>query len=72
MATKETYASEPECPACGYVMRDAWELNGGEEGETETECGGCEREIIVNRSVSVTYVTRMAAPKHGAGDDDGE
>ena len=56
------YAIEPECPYCGHLVRDAWELNfGGMEGETTHECGHCEREFTVERSVSISYTTRPSA-----------
>ena len=56
------YTIEPECPYCGHLVRDAWELNfGGMEGETTHECGHCEREFTVERSVSISYTTRPLA-----------
>lgn len=56
------YTNEPECPYCGHTVRDAWELNfGGMEGETTHECGHCEREFTVERSVSISYTTRPSA-----------
>lgn len=47
----------PVCPFCGYVARDAWEIGDG-EGETEHDCGNCERPYLVYRHIEVTYSTR--------------
>ena len=53
------YTNEPECPYCGHVKRDAWEIDfGGAEGETELTCGNCERDYICSRQIRVDYSTR--------------
>jgi len=53
---EETYNHEGvECPYCGCVDRDSWELGDGGEGCGETECGECEREFTWARSISVSY-----------------
>jgi uncharacterized C2H2 Zn-finger protein len=47
------------CPYCGYVLRDAWELNFGVglEGDTEETCSRCEKTFKIYRSVTVYYST---------------
>jgi hypothetical protein len=54
------YTREPVCPYCGYVFRNAWELNFDEglEGQTETDCGECERPLKIWRNVSISYSTK--------------
>lgn len=57
------YTDEPVCPHCGYLCRDAWEINFGPccEGDTEIQCGNeeCERIYEVTRNCSITYSTRV-------------
>ena len=54
-----SYTREPECPYCGGIEKDAWEINFGPgmEGETEITCGHCEREYKCSRQVEITYST---------------
>jgi len=55
----ETYNSEGvECPFCGWVNRDSWELGDGGEGCGEIECGECEKTFVWERCVSVNYTGR--------------
>lgn len=53
------YTREPVCPYCGREVRDAWEINFGPgcDGETEIECGWCERTFTCVRHVTVEYST---------------
>ncbi len=44
-----------ECPYCGHIDKDSWELGDGGEGCGETECGECEKTIIWVRNISVSY-----------------
>ena len=44
-----------ECPYCGYVDKDSWELGDGGEGCGDTECGECEKPILWARRISVSY-----------------
>lgn len=47
-----------ECPYCGYVDRDAWELFTEMGDETHTvSCGACEKDFGATRSVSVMYTS---------------
>lgn len=45
-----------KCPYCGAeddaCVSDLWEVEGD---DNELECGSCEKQIIVNAQVSVTY-----------------
>jgi len=52
------YTHDPVCPFCGHKVRDVWEINfGSAEGETEIDCGECEKTFIVSRHVTVDYCT---------------
>lgn len=48
--------TEIKCPYCGAedndCVSDLWEVEGE---DNELECGACEKQIIVNAEVSVTY-----------------
>lgn len=44
------------CPWCGYVEHDSWE-HYGEHGEIETDCGNCEKPIVLNQDVTVHWVS---------------
>lgn len=56
-----TLTTDPVCPACGYVHRDAWEwhFDGDMEGATERECDSCGAEFECVRIVGVDYTTRL-------------
>jgi hypothetical protein len=60
--TKYLFNKEPICPNCETEYRDAWELtfDGGGEGETEVECGSCEKPFTIARHISVSYSTYPA------------
>jgi hypothetical protein len=50
------YTTHITCPYCGWFDRDSWEVDfGGMEGETEYDCGECEKEFTVCRQVEITY-----------------
>jgi len=52
------YTTHPECPYCGHIERDDWEIDfGGIEGDAELTCGKCERDYLCSRSVNVSYST---------------
>lgn len=59
------YESQPVCPWCGDVMKDAWEL----KDEQETDCEACLKPILVFRDYEVTYntypVSREEEPYEG-------
>ena len=58
----ETYNDDGlECPSCGKVDTDAWELGDGFEGCGETECGYCDKPIKWERIVSVAYKGSVVA-----------
>lgn len=54
--TNDTYNSDGvECPYCGYVDKDSWELGDGGEGCGEIECGECEKLFNWQRMISINY-----------------
>lgn len=54
-----SFTDEPTCPYCGYVERDAWEVNfGGIEDETEHTCKSCGEEYFLSRTVYISYSTK--------------
>ena len=55
--TKHTI--NPVCPYCGYVERNAWDINFGpySEGDTEVDCGKCEKTYKAFRECEITYTT---------------
>ncbi len=60
-----THTDLPVCPhGCGYVERDAWELDFGPggEGDTVTACARCGADYRVSRHVSVSYSTGKVKP----------
>lgn len=50
----------PICPHCGHEHKDAWEweFGPGLEGDTETECGECDKPFFVARHATITYTTQ--------------
>ncbi len=46
------------CPYCERCASDSWELNRGEEGDFDHECGYCEKLMRVYRRVDVSYSTK--------------
>lgn len=48
--------TEPVCPYCGKVQRDAWEWGDDECGEVE--CDACGQEFFYTRRVTVYWTTR--------------
>lgn len=44
-----------ECPYCGWVDKDSWELGDGGEGIGEIECSDCEKTIAWERHISINY-----------------
>lgn len=47
---------EPVCPLCGYVERDAWEIDfGGIEGDTIHSCSSCGTDYSLSKTVTVHY-----------------
>lgn len=58
-----THTDEPICPHCGAVQKDAWEHFTADSSEcAETECGSCERDIVISQHISVTYSTKKGKP----------
>jgi hypothetical protein len=55
----------PKCPYCGYIERNAWEINFGAclDGDAEITCKHCSEDYVCQREVSVTYSTDKAAIK---------
>ena len=54
------FTFEPVCPYCGHKEPDAWEIDFGPglDGDTETQCGSCEKEYFVSRNVTIDYSTK--------------
>lgn len=54
------HTDEPVCPYCGYVERDAWEIDFGPgiEGVCEIDCGSCDKTFEVSRNCSISYTTK--------------
>lgn len=48
---------DPQCPYCGHVDRDAWEIDFGSSDEAEVACGACGNDYIVTQHTSRTYST---------------
>jgi hypothetical protein len=48
------YSSDFECPFCGSIDQDAWEL----DDEGETHCGSCGSELEYEKVVTVEYNIR--------------
>lgn len=46
------YSSDFECPYCGSVNHDAWELS---DDEGETYCGSCGSDLEYEKVVTVEY-----------------
>jgi predicted RNA-binding Zn-ribbon protein involved in translation (DUF1610 family) len=59
--------SQPVCPNCGHVERDAWEINFGPgiEGDAEVTCNACGEDYHCERDAIITYTTRKKDPTHG-------
>ncbi len=63
---EETYMHDAtQCPYCGRIDRDAYELGHGGEGCGETTCGSCEKDFLWQRTVSVSYTCKPVALKEG-------
>ena len=58
------HSDNPVCPHCGHQHIDAWdwEFGPGIEGDTETECGECEKPFHVFRHAHITYSTIPIVP----------
>ena len=46
-----------ECPYCGYLHNDMWEIAGHDE-DGEIDCHNCDKEIMWLKYVSVSYTGR--------------
>ena len=54
-----SYNPFPVCPWCGAEVRDAWELDLRNDGQSvETDCDKCDRLMVVFVHHAVTYSTR--------------
>lgn len=53
------------CPSCGRWIRDLsdHDWDGIEDEERTTECGACDREIVLMRRISVTYRATVSESK---------
>ena len=50
-ATESLYESEVTCPICGYVDKNSWEADDGDD----YQCGQCGAILEVEKIVEVTY-----------------
>lgn len=50
---------QPVCPHCGYVERDAWEIDFGPgmDGDTVHTCARCGEDYDLYRTVFVNYTS---------------
>lgn len=54
------YDTDFECPCCGYIDPDAWELS---EGEDDVDCGRCGAKLRYSKEPVVWYdVELLEAP----------
>lgn len=51
------YTDEIVCPYCGYIFPDSYDVGEGEEDIGRVDCGGCVKEFLASRHVSITYST---------------
>lgn len=58
--------SAEKCPHCKELLRDLWDhdWDGREDEEVETECGWCEKPIVIKRRIRTTYTIELAAPSN--------
>lgn len=63
---------EPVCPLCGYVERDAWEIDfGGIEGETVHTCLSCSQDYSLSKTVTTYYTSeKLGDDSREAGSED--
>lgn len=61
MSFDTEHAQDVVCPRCGYVERNAWEIDFGPclDGDAETCCNRCGAVLLVTRYVEVTYTTKV-------------
>lgn len=52
-----SFNSEPICPYCKHIMRDAWEFGLNHEDFIEVECGSCEETFQIECDIAVSYST---------------
>ncbi len=57
--------SDVLCPHCKAVNGDLWELELGDEQTHITECGSCEKPIVIGCSIAVTYSAAALVPFDG-------
>ena len=50
----------PQCPHCGHIERDAWEIDFGPclDGDKLHTCNACDRNYFLSRHVAVSYSSR--------------
>ena len=53
-------ACAPQCPYCGHIERDAWEIDFGPgfDGDKIHTCNACDRNYFLSRHVAVSYSSR--------------
>lgn len=46
-----------ECPECGEMITDLWDLGNSLHEGAVISCGSCDKEILVERLDMVVYIT---------------
>lgn len=61
-----SHTSDPVCPHCGHVERDAWEMDFGPglEGDTTVTCGACDEEYRCERNATIYYTSTKCEASH--------
>ena len=66
-----SWTDQPTCPYCGYVERDAWEIDfEGIDGDVEHSCASCGEDYMLTRNAIITYTSerKKGADTRTAGD----
>jgi len=56
-----------ECPACGKIIRDLWDMGDGLHEGAKIDCGHCETEVTVEAVDITVDVALVANAQHDAG-----
>jgi transcription elongation factor Elf1 len=52
-----------ECPFCGYINEESYEIGDELEGCGEIFCQDCDKEYFWSRSITIHYTTRPLKSK---------
>ncbi len=61
-----SHTQEITCPYCGHEKSDSWEVFGNDDGDTEMDCGECDKKFTVEINRTVTYSSRKMDCEEGA------